>query len=187
MTNRLRTPLTQHVAAAAGRIDRFIAAVGRTVMWLVLFVVITQFAVVVMRYALAVGWIAVSEAIVYAHAAVFLLAAAWTLQQNGHARVDIFYARASTRTRTMVDLVGTVLLLLPVMGVIIYFGAPYAARSWAILERSREASGLPFVYLLKTLIPLFALLMALQGISLAVRAVLILTRQGALDAAVEIR
>jgi TRAP-type mannitol/chloroaromatic compound transport system permease small subunit len=53
---------------------------------------------------------------------------------------------------------------------------PYVARSWSILERSQEASGLPLVFLLKTLIPLFALLMALQGIAQAIRAGAVLAR-----------
>jgi TRAP-type mannitol/chloroaromatic compound transport system permease small subunit len=54
--------------------------------------------------------------------------------------------------------------------VLVWLSLPYAARSWAILERSQEASGLPLVFVLKTLIPLFALLMALQGIAQAIRA-----------------
>jgi len=59
---------------------------------------------------------------------------------------------------------------------LIWFSVPYAARSWSILERSQEASGLPLVFLLKTLIPLFALLMALQGIAQAIRAAAVLAR-----------
>jgi TRAP-type mannitol/chloroaromatic compound transport system permease small subunit len=62
------------------------------------------------------------------------------------------------------------------MIVLIWFSVPYAARSWSILERSQEASGLPLVFLLKTLIPLFALLMALQGIAQAIRAAAVLAR-----------
>ena len=89
-------------------------------------------------------------------------------------RVDIFYADASPRTKALVDLCGSLLLLLPFMAVLAWFALPYVARSWAILERSRETSGLPFVYLLKTLIPLFAVLMALQGIAQAIRAALVL-------------
>ena len=103
-----------------------------------------------------------------------MLAAAWTLQAGGHVRVDIFYADAAPRTKALVDLLGALLLLLPFMAVIVWFALPYVARSWAMLERSRETSGLPFVYLLKTLIPLFALLLALQGISQAIRAALVL-------------
>jgi len=99
-----------------------------------------------------------------------LTAAAWTLQQGGHVRVDIFYADASPRTRAMVDLGGALLLLLPFVAALAWFSLPYVARSWATLERSRETSGLPLVYLLKTLIPTFALLLGLQGIAQAVRA-----------------
>jgi TRAP-type mannitol/chloroaromatic compound transport system permease small subunit len=105
-----------------------------------------------------------------------MLAAAWTLQVGGHVRVDIFYADASARTKALIDLVGALVLLLPFMIVLIWLSVPYAARSWSILERSQEASGLPLVFLLKTLIPLFALLMALQGIAQAIRAVAVLAR-----------
>ena len=86
-------------------------------------------------------------------------------------RVDIFYGQASARRRALIDLLGTVLLLLPFMLTLIWLSVPYAARSWAILERSQETSGLPLVFVLKTLIPLFAALMALQGVAQAVRAI----------------
>jgi TRAP-type mannitol/chloroaromatic compound transport system permease small subunit len=162
------------LAAAADRIDRLIAAVGRTVAWLALLIVLRQFAVVVLRYAFGVGSIWLSESVIYGHAALFMLAAAWTLQVGGHVRVDIFYADASPRTKALIDLAGALLLIMPFMASILWFALPYVARSWTIFERSRETSGLPFVYLLKTLIPLFALLMALQGISQAIRAALLL-------------
>ena len=168
--------MSSGLAAIADRIDRLIAAIGRAVMWLALFVVLMQFAVVVMRYVFGVGSIWLSESINYGHAALFMLAAAWTLQADGHVRVDIFYADASPRSKAIIDLLGSLLLLLPFVAVIAWFALPYVARSWAILERSRETSGLPFVYLLKTLIPLFALLLGLQGISQAIRAALVLTR-----------
>ena len=74
------------------------------------------------------------------------------------------------RRRALIDLCGALLLLLPFMLVLLWFALPYVARSWAILETSRETSGLPAVFLLKTLIPLFALLMALQGVAQAIRA-----------------
>ena len=105
-----------------------------------------------------------------------MLAAAWTLKAGGHVRVDIFYAEAGPRTRAKIDLVGAVLLLLPFALVLVWLSVPYAARSWAILERSQESSGLPLGFLLKTLIPAFALLMALQGIAQAIRAIQALAR-----------
>ena len=168
--------MRERLGAIADWIDRAIAAIGRTVMWAALAVVLVQFTIVVLRYAFGVGSIRFSESVIYFHAALFMLAAAWVLQENAHVRVDVFYANASPRAKALIDLLGALLLLLPFVGVIAWFAIPYAARSWALLERSRETSGLPFVYLLKTLIPLFAVLLGLQGVSQAVRAALILAQ-----------
>ena len=160
----------------ADRIDRLNVAIGRTVAWLVLAVVLLQFALVVARYLIGIGSIWLTETVIYAHAMLFMLAAAWTLHAGGHVRVDVFYADASARTKARVNLIGGLLLLLPFMLVLLWLSVPYAARSWVILEHSQEASGLPLVFVLKTLIPLFALLMALQGIAQAIRAAAALSR-----------
>ena len=162
--------MTDRIAAFAAGIDRLTAATGRAAAWCLLGMVVVQVAIVLMRYVLGLGSIWLSETILYAHATLFMGAAAWTLQQGGHVRVDIFYASASPRTRALVDLAGALLLLLPFVGVLAWFAFPYVARSWAILERSPEASGLPLLFLLKTLILLFALLLGLQGIAQAARA-----------------
>jgi TRAP-type mannitol/chloroaromatic compound transport system permease small subunit len=158
----------------ADGIDRVVAAVGRAAMWCCLYVVLAEFAVVVLRYALGLGSIQLQESVLYAHAALFMLAAAWTLQAGGHVRVDIFYAQASPRRRAVIDLIGAVIFLFPFAIAVTVLSLPYVERSWAILEGSRETSGLPLVYLLKTLIPLFALLIGLQGIAQAIRAALVL-------------
>jgi TRAP-type mannitol/chloroaromatic compound transport system permease small subunit len=168
-------PETSRTIALADRIDRLNAAIGRTVAWACLLVVLVQFAVVVMRYAFGAGSIWLTETIIYGHAALFMLAAAWTLREGGHVRVDIFYADAGPHRRALVDLCGALFLLLPFMVVLLWFAVPYVTRSWSIMETSRETSGLPGVYLLKTLIPAFAILMALQGISQAIRAAHLLT------------
>ncbi len=165
-------PLT----ALADRIDRLTTAVGRAVAWLALVVVLLQFALVVARYVFALGSIWLTETVIYAHATLFLLAAAWTLKAGGHVRVDVFYAEASQRTKATIDLIGSLLLLLPFTLVLVWLSVPYAARSWAVLERSQEASGLPLVFVLKTLIPLFAVMMALQGLAQAIRALAALSR-----------
>ena len=110
-------------------------------MWPSLAVVLVQFAVVVMRYVLGVGSIRLSESIIYGHAALFMLASAWTLQENAHVRVDIFYADASPRAKALVDLLGALLLLLPFVAVIAWFALPYVARSWACWSaRARPAA-----------------------------------------------
>ena len=158
----------------ADRIDRLNTAIGRAAAWLVLVVVLLQFGLVLARYAFGLGSIWLTETVIYAHAALFMLAAAWTLRAGGHVRVDVFYAEAAPRTKAIIDLAGSVLLLLPFAVVLVWLSVPYAARSWAILERSQETSGLPLVFVLKTLIPLFAALMALQGLAQAIRALAVL-------------
>ena len=160
----------RQLAFYADRIDRFNTAIGRTAAWLVLAVVLIECTVIMIRHVFGVGSIWLQEAAIYGHAALFMLAAAWTLQADRHVRVDVFYSEASPRRKALVDLLGAVFLLLPFMLLILTFSLPYVARSLAVLERSRETSGLPFVYLLKMLIPAFALLLGLQGIAQAIRA-----------------
>jgi len=167
----------------ADRIDRLTAAVGRAAAWLALVIVLLQFALVVARYVLGFGSIWLTETVIYANAALFLLASAWTLAAGGHVRVDVFYAQASPRAKAVIDLAGALLLLLLFMLLLLWLSIPYAARAWAILERSQESSGLPLVFVLKTFIPLFALLMALQGVSQAMRALAVLLPPGQSDAA----
>jgi TRAP-type mannitol/chloroaromatic compound transport system permease small subunit len=164
----------RRLGPVADRIDATTAAIGRGVAWCLLAMVILQVVVVFMRYVLGLGSIWLQETIIYAHATLFMLAAAWTLQRGGHVRVDIFYANASPRRRALIDLIGAVVLLVPFAVALTVLSLPYVTRSWAILERSRETSGLPLVFALKTLIPAFALLLALQGVSQAIRAVLVL-------------
>lgn len=166
--------ISRAIAELADRIDRLTTTVGRAAAWASLFVVLAQFALVVMRYGFDLGSIWLTESVLYGHAVLFMLAAAWTLKEGGHVRVDIFYADARSRSKAVIDLAGALVLLIPFALAILLLSLPYVVRSWATLEGSRETSGLPFVFLLKTLIPLFALLICLQGVSQAVRAALVL-------------
>jgi TRAP-type mannitol/chloroaromatic compound transport system permease small subunit len=161
----------------AHSLERMTAAIGRAAAWLLIVVVVLEFGLVVARYLFSFGSIWASETVIYAHAALFLLAAAWTLQINGHVRVDIFYAEAKPRTKALVDLIGAVVFLLPFAVALLWLSTPYAARSWAVFERSQEASGLPLVFLLKTLIPVFAVLMGVQGVAQIIRSTAILQGQ----------
>lgn len=163
------------IIRVAATIDRVNVAVGRAASWCALAIVLVGFVVVLLRYVLGLGSIWLQESILYAHAVLFLLTAAWTLKEGGHVRVDVFYASASSRTKALVDLWGALLLLLPFALTLLWVSLPYVARSWAILERSRETSGLPLVFLLKTLIPLFAVMLALQGVSQAIKSLAMLT------------
>jgi TRAP-type mannitol/chloroaromatic compound transport system permease small subunit len=169
--------LAQFAETAANAIDRMNAAIGRAAAWCCLYIVIAEFTLVVMRYVLGIGSIRMQESVMYAHAALFMLAAAWVLQGDGHVRVDIFYAEARPPTKAVIDLLGTLIFLTPFAIALMVLSVPYVARSWRLLEHSPETSGLPFVYLLKTLIPVFALLLGLQGIAQTIRAMLMLGRR----------
>lgn len=167
--------MAERLRRLALRLDRLAEATGRLLSWLSLAMVVVTFLVVVLRYGFNTGSIALQESITYLHALLFMLCAAYTLKHDAHVRVDIFYQRAGPRTRAWIDLLGTLLLLVPVCGFILYDSMDYVATSWAIHEGSSEAGGLNGVYLLKTAIPLMAGLLLLQGVSLALHNVLLLT------------
>ncbi len=148
----------------AGWLDLANAWVGRVIAWLALSMVLVTFLVVVLRYGFDLGSIALQESVTYMHAMLFMLGAAYTLQRDGHVRVDIFYQGFSRRGRAWVNLLGTLMLLVPVCLFILASSWGYVAESWAVHEGSREAGGLPYVYWLKTLMLLMPLLLLLQGI-----------------------
>lgn len=156
-------------------LDRIAEYTGRALSWLSLATVLVTFTVVVLRYGFDVGSIALQESITYLHALLFTLCAAYTLKHDAHVRVDIFYQRGSERRRAWTDLLGTLFLLFPVCLFIISSSFPYVLSAWHIREGSHEAGGLNAVYLLKTAIPLMAVLLLLQGISQALHSLLCLT------------
>ena len=156
-------------------IDRFNDFIGRGVSWLTLGMVMVTFSVVVFRYAFSLGWVWLQESYVWMHGLVFMLGAGYTLLHNAHVRVDIFYRPGSHRYKALVDLFGALLLLLPVMCLVFYMSYPYVLDSWSRFESSREAGGLEGLFLLKTVLLIFALLMTLQGLSMIGRSILVLT------------
>ncbi len=160
--------------ALADLIDRINKSVGRTVMWFALIIVLIQFIIVLMRYVFGVGSIFAQESITYLHGFLFMLAAAFTLLVDGHVRVDIFYRDAHPRKKAMINLFGACVLLIPVCILIFWTSFPYVAASWAALEGSPETSGIKGRYIQKTAILVFAVMMALQGLSIAIRSLLAL-------------
>ncbi|MEA1050857.1 TRAP transporter small permease subunit [Lamprobacter modestohalophilus] len=139
-------------------------SIGVLVAWLALAMVLMTFVVVVLRYVFDSGSIALQESVTYMYAILFMLGAAYTLQQDGHVRVDILYQRFSRRGRAWVNLLGTLLLLVPVSVFLLLSSWGYVADSWAVQEGSREAGGLPGVWLLKTLLLVMPALMLVQGL-----------------------
>jgi TRAP-type mannitol/chloroaromatic compound transport system permease small subunit len=159
----------------ADRIDAFNDWLGRSLSWLTLGMVLVTFVVVLMRYVFGLGSTIMQETVVYMHAIVFMACAGYTLVHNGHVRCDIFYSVASPRAKAAIDIIGTVLFLIPMCVLIFWVTWPYARAAWAVLEGSPEGRmGIPAVFLLKSLILVFAGLLGLQSVSLILRSVLCL-------------
>ena len=152
-------------------LDRFSEISGRLAAWLTLLMVIVTFVVVVMRYVFDAGLIWMQESVVWMHACVFMVGAAYTLQRDEHVRVDIFYREMSDKGRAWVDFLGVLVFLLPLCIFLALRAWDFVAVSWAMGETSRESGGLPYplLPLLKTILILMPAAVGLQGVSLALK------------------
>jgi TRAP-type mannitol/chloroaromatic compound transport system permease small subunit len=160
-------------------IDVITELLGKAVAWLTLLMVLLTFSIVVLRYGFNLGWIAMQESVLYFHGLVFMLGAAYTLKHDGHVRVDIFYQKYSPKQKALLNLFGSLVLLLPVCIFIFFISFNYVSSSWKIMESSPEAGGLPLVYLNKSLILLLAITLSLQGLAEFTRNLLILLQDQA--------
>ena len=138
---------------------------GRLAAWLSVLLVIVMGLIVVLRYGFSFGSISLQESVIYINTLMVVFGAAYTLKQDGHVRVDVFYGRMTNRRKAMVNVLGTVLLLLPAMAYIAWVSWDYVAASWVVRERSAENSGLPWVYWLKSGILLLCALLLWQGVA----------------------
>ena len=154
-------------------LDRISSITGKAAAWLTLSMVIVTFIVVIMRYVFDAGLIWVQESVVWMHAVVFMLGAAYTLRAEEHVRVDIFYRSMSERRRAWVDLIGVIVFLLPLCAFLAWASFDFVTQSWSIGESSRESGGLPypFVPLLKSVLLLMPLAVSLQGLSMFARSI----------------
>ena len=160
-------------------IDALNERVGRAVYWLVLIVALVSAGNAVSRYGFGASSNAWLEAQWYLFSAIFLLAAGYTLKHNGHVRIDVIYGRLSPRARALIDLVGTVLFLLPMTLLIMWLSWTGFAESYAIGEVSPDAGGL-LRWPVKLLIPLGFALLALQGLSEIIKRIAFLAGAGPL-------
>ena len=139
--------------------------IGETISWLTLLMVLVTVLVVVLRYGFSIGFIWMQESVRFMYAGVFLLCAGYTLQKDKHVRVDVLYLNMSERKRALVDLLGSLFLLLPVCWVIFYYSWSYVINSWVQMEGSIEERGLHLVFIMKTFIWLFSFLVSLQSVA----------------------
>ncbi|WP_067515711.1 TRAP transporter small permease subunit [Endozoicomonas ascidiicola] len=167
-------PVWSTTASVVSTIDTITERIGRVISWLTLFLVLVVCCVVVLRYLLNIGSIAMQESAMYLHSVVFLGASAYTLKHDGHVRVDVFYRNMSKKSQALVNSLGTVFLLMPVCLFIGFMSWDYIGRSWQILETSQDPGGLPFIYLLKSLILVMVVTLLLQGLSELLRSLMII-------------
>ena len=173
MTNPAGRPASR-LDALSDRIDSVNDLIGRAVKWLIVVLVLSQFSIVVLRYVYATTYAVMLESVLFTHAILLTLGAGYTLLRDGHVRVDVFYGEASARTQAVINLAGVVFLLLPTCVFLIAFTVGYVGRSWAILEAPLVTSGAGPIYVLKTLIPAFAVVLLIQGISMGLRSAAVL-------------
>ena len=145
-------------------INKVNITLGKFFSWSLLLMVILTFVIVILRYLFNIGFIWMQELVRYLYAAVFMLCAAYTLAKDEHVRVDIFYSKLKDRHKILINVIGALIFLIPVCVCILYYSFTYVINSWAQLEGSLEERGLHAVYLLKTLIWAFAVMLILQSI-----------------------
>ncbi|WMT91062.1 TRAP transporter small permease subunit [Pelagibacterium sp. H642] len=156
---------------AIGGLNRL---VGNVFSWLAVGVVAICFVVVVQRYLFHTTFLWMQDLYVWLSGAMFTAVAGFALLRDDHVRVDILYRPASTRTKAICDIVGVLIFLFPFMFVVWTWGLPYVQRSWSFYEASQNIGGMPGLFVLKTFILVFAVLIALQGVSMIARAILVL-------------
>ncbi|WP_439150099.1 TRAP transporter small permease subunit [Sulfitobacter sp.] len=153
----------------ADAIDQMNRAIASVVRWLALIMVLVQFCIVIGRYVFGYNSIAAQESVLYMHATLFMLGAGFTLLVDKHVRVDVFYAKVSDAARRRIDIFGHIFLLMPSMTALLYWSWPSVRNSWRILEGPISVGGIEAVFLLKTLIPAFCILILLQSLSILIR------------------
>ncbi len=151
------------------RLDSFAERSGNVLAILPLILVLLQFSIVLMVYVFSTGSIQLQESLQYINAMMFLGGAGYTAFKDEHVRVDLFYSKFNIRQKARTDFFGTLFLLVPFLILFWHASVPYVLDSWAIRESSVEASGLPFVYVLKSTLLLFAFTLTLSAAADLVR------------------
>lgn len=153
-------------------IDTLNVWVGQMVAWVTALVVVVVFTDVVMRYWFGISFVFVQELEWHLFAVIFLMGAGYTLQRDGHVRVDIFYQRMGPRKQAWVNLLGVVFFLLPGCYLVISTSLGFVQNSFAVVEGSPDPGGIPCRFILKSCIPAGFILIALQGVSLGLKSLL---------------
>jgi len=165
--------MTKIIKSVCHKIDTLNIYVGKSVSWVTLLLVLTVFTDVVMRYAFKTSFVFVQELEWHLFAFIFLMGAGYTLFKDGHVRVDIIYQRLSPKACAWTNIIGVVLFLFPGCYMVIQTAIPFVISSYSILEGSPDPGGIPYRFVIKSTIPIGFALIALQGISMLLKNVMI--------------
>ncbi len=160
--------------SVCGWIDTINDWVGRAVSWTTLLLVSVTFVDVVMRYFFNTSYVFTQELEWHIFAFIFLMGAGYTLRNEGHVRVEVFYGKFSPKGRAWVNLVGVLFFLIPSCLVFIKTSSRFVLESYRIMEGSPDPGGIPFRFLLKSCIPVGYSFMLLQGLALGLNSLLTL-------------
>ena len=147
-------------------INNFNLKIGELFSWLLLCMVLLTCLIVILRYLFNIGFIWMQELVRFFYAAVFMLCAAYTLVENAHVRVDIFYSKMSEKNKNLVNILGSIFFLIPVCFITFFYSFSYVINSWMQLEGSLEERGLHAVFIMKTFIWLFSFMLFAQALSI---------------------
>lgn len=156
-------------------INRLSGAFGWLAGWLCVAMISVVFIDVIARYVFASGSIAMQELEWHLFAALFLLGAAYTMRENANVRVDVFYGRMSPRMKAVVDILGTLLFVIPMCTLILYSSYDFVTYSYQIQEVSADPGGLPYRFAFKALLPFGYLLVLVQSLAVILRNVRLLS------------
>ncbi|MFK7952683.1 MAG: TRAP transporter small permease subunit [Ekhidna sp.] len=158
-------------------IDKIIKQIGQAISWLTVLLVLVIVIDVFLRYVFNSTSAASFELEWHLFAAIFLLGAAYTLQNDKHVRVDVFYHRFSEKGKARVNLIGTLFLLLPLCIVAFWESLSFVSSSFAVSETSPDPGGLPARYIIKSAIPIGFFLLGLQGINVVLNSISIIRNE----------
>lgn len=167
----------QALAMGVRFISRMNTILGQIFAWFSLGIVLACFTGVVLRYVFSTGYPWLQDLYVWLNAMMFMGLAGYALLNNTHVRVDIFYRPAKVRHKAWVDLIGSLVFLFPFVFTLLYWSWPYVTRSWKWLESSANYGGLPGLFIVKSFVVVFATLIALQGLAMIMRSILVLNNQ----------
>ena len=145
-------------------LKKIISKTGKISSWFSLALVLLISTDVLLRYVFNFSTASLYEMEWHLFAIIFLLASPYTLQKNKHVRVDVFYNNFSKRKKNIIDLIGNIIFLIPFSFIIFYTSLPFVEDSYSILESSPDPGGLPYRFIIKSIIPIAFFLLMIQGI-----------------------